>query len=137
DNIYALYGELLLTAGQSNKAIQYIEQAAFDGNIILDKKAAYSTIALSNDLVRTSSNAQEKQQWLQKHLGYAQRYVELYPEDPRVASIALNAAELGFNEKAYQQAIELASFIPDTAAEKIRFAANNIKARAYLELEQY
>ncbi|VUD66182.1 Outer membrane protein assembly factor BamD [Thalassocella blandensis] len=137
DNIYALYGELLVSAGQNNKAINYYEQAAFDGNIILDKKAAYSAISLSNDLVRKSNNANEKKLWLDKHIRYAQRYVELYPEDTRVESIALNAAELGFSEKAYQQAIEIADFIPDNAKEKTRFAANNIKARSYLELAQY
>lgn len=137
DNIYALYGELLVSAGQRDKAITYYEQAAFDGNIILDKQAAYSAISLSNDLVRNNANTEEKNKWLNKHIQYAQRFVEIYPEDNRIESIALNAAELGFREKAYQKAIEIADFIPDNANEKTRFSANNIKARSYLELTQY
>lgn len=137
DNIYALYAELLLAANQADKAITFYEQAAFDGNIILDKSAAYSAITLSNDLVRSSSSASIKSTWLDKHLNYAQQYVELYPEDSKTQSIALNAAALGFQEKAYTRAIELANFIPDGANETTRFEANNIKARSYLELQQY
>lgn len=137
DNIYSLYGELLLDGKQERDALKYFSLAAYDGDIILDKKAAYSTIVISSTLIDTAKDAATQQLWLEQHLGYAQRFVDLYPKDLRSQAIATSAAERAFNAKFYTRAIDLANFIPDAANEKIRFNANNIKARAFLELEQY
>lgn len=133
DNMYALYAELLLDGGEREQALQYFTRAAYDGDIILDKKAAYATIVLSAELIDASAG----QAALAKHLDYAQRYVDLYPRDKRSDAIAISAAERAFAAKRHHEAIELANFIPDDASEKTRFNANNLKARAYLELREY
>lgn len=141
DNIYSLYAELLLDGKQQSEALKYFSLAAYDGDLILDKKAAYSTIVISADLVAdlvTSAQSQEaKNSVLDQHLTFSQRYVDLYPKDTRSLSIATSAAERAFNAKRYEKAIALANFVPDTANESIRFNANNIKARAFLEQNQY
>lgn len=137
DNIYSLYAELLLDGNQSTEALKYFSLAAYDGDIILDKKAAYSTIVISSSLLTQTEGSAAKSDILNQHLTYAQRYVDLYPKDKRSLSIATSAAERAFNAKQYDKAIELANFVPDTANEKVRFNANNIKARAFLEQNQY
>jgi len=137
DNIYALYGELLLHRKQYDSAIHYFSQAAYDGDIILDKKAAYSTIVLSATLIDSSKGLASKNKWLNTHLIYAQRYVDLYSEDSRSEVIATSAAERAYGAKLYNKTIELANFISDKANEETRFNANNLKARSYLELQKF
>jgi tetratricopeptide (TPR) repeat protein len=137
ESIYSLYGELLLSANQHQKAIGYFELAAFDGDITLDKKSAYAAITLSNQLTRSAQSAPDKPHWLNKHLSYALKFIELYPLDKRSQNIAVNAAQFAFQENLYKQAIQFASHIADNATEKARFIGNNIKAQSYLALEQY
>ncbi len=137
DNIYTLYAELLLDGKQSREALKYFSLAAYDGDLILDKKAAYSTIVISSSLIAEAESQALRNSLLDQHLTYAQRYVDLYPKDKRSLSIATSAAERAFSAKYYEKAIALANFVPDTANEKIRFNANNIKARAFLEQNQY
>ena len=137
DKIYTLYGELLMLAKQEEAAFQYFTLAAYDGEIILDKKSAFATISLSNKLYKSAKTKQKKDNWLNKYLAYAQRYVELYPKDKRSENIGLAASELAFNTKSYRKAIELANYLPDSINEKSQYNVNNIKARSYLELKEY
>ncbi len=137
DNTYALFAELLLDAGDKAGALNYFALAAFDGNIILDKSAAYSSIVLTSDLMDNTSNAQERAQWLDKHLAYAQRFIELYPQDDRTEAISTNASQRAFNDKRYETTIAIANFIPDSASAATHFTVDKLKARAYLAQEQY
>lgn len=137
DNIYALYGELLLSAGQNRQAIAYVERAAFDGNLVLDKKSAYSAITLTNSLYKSEKQAEQKQQWLDKHLTFAQRFLELYSADSRAESVALNAAQHAFATKKYDTAIDFSLALPSESSATTLASANNIKARSYLELGRY
>lgn len=136
DNIYTLYANLLAAEGDNAKAIGYFELAAYDGELVLDKDSAYSTVVLSNELAE-KADAASKPHWQQKHITYAQRYVELYPNDKNAPTIISHAAELSFNSKNYTQAIALAESMPQTNSSAVRFNINNIKARSYLELAQY
>lgn len=137
DNIYSLYGELLLAAKQQQNALEYFSLAAYDGNLILDKKAAFATISISNQLFENTRDEKSKQQWLDQHLVFAERFVELYPKDSLTNNIALNASEHAFNAKRYNKVIDISNYISDSAQEKIHFNANSLKARAYLELKQF
>jgi len=136
DNINTLYANLLAETGDDAKAITYFENAAFDGDLILDKSAAYSAIVLSDKLMKSSQGA-AKNAWLGKHVTYARRYIELYPNDKNSTAILSNAAEMSFNAKDYQSAIALSELANDNFNAKDLFNLNNIKARSYLELEQY
>lgn len=137
DHVYSLYAELLLQAKEHEKALGYFILAAYDGKIILDKSAAYSTIVLSADLIDTRSEPKGLSSRLDQHLAFAQRFVELYPTDKRVETIAKSAAERAYRAQRYEQVIDIASAIPLSSSEATRFAVNSIKARAFLELEQY
>ena len=134
DKIYTLYGELLLKGQHKEKALGYFSLAAFDGDLILDKKAAYSAIVLSANLV---DQRPDDGKMLGQHLGYAQRFIELYPKDERSQNIATSAAERAFHAKSYETVINIVNYVSDSANEKVRFNANNLKARAFLELAQY
>ncbi len=137
DHIYGRYAELLLSNKQEKRAIQYFTLAAYDGEIIIDKRAAYASISLSNALYQKSKNSREKEDWLNQYLSYAQRYVELYPDDERSKNIGQNASALAFEAQFYMQAIEFANYLPDTIDDKSRFNINNIKARSYLEIQAF
>ncbi len=137
DNVYSLYAELLLSAKKKQGALKYFSLAAFDDQIILDKKAAYTSIVLTSELMDSAKSAKEATQWLDKHLAYSQLFVELYPTDKRSAPIATNAAQRAFIAKRYSKAIDIANFIPDTASALTHFNADKLKARAYLAQKQY
>ena len=137
DNIYNLYAEFLVDAGESARAIQLFESAAYDGELILDKKAAYATLVLSDELYNKSQSTDDRQRWLSKHTEYALRFVQLYPTDSRSNEIALHAAEISFANKLYQQAAQLANLVKDDAPAALRFNANSLQARAYVAREQY
>ena len=49
----------------------------------------------------------------------------------------MRASELALKERDYEKVITVANYIPDTAAEKTRAYTNDLKGRAYLELENY
>ncbi len=137
DNIYALFGELLLSANQKQNAFNYFAKAAFDGNIILDKKAAYSTIVLSDELLETTKNQADRTHWLDKQIAYAQQFTELYPKDKRSENIAARAAERAFKAARFQNVIDIVNNVPDSSSERTRFNTNNLKARSFLELKQF
>lgn len=137
DKIYALYAELLHTNQQAEEAIQYFELAAFDGDLILDKKSAYSAIAVLNEVIKPDTINKQQQAWRQKYIHYAQQYIELYPQDTQSEPIAMRGAELAFNGKNYEATINIANKLTDNASNTSRHYTNNLKARAYLELQQY
>ncbi len=137
DNIYTLFAELLLSGNEKQSALEYFSAAAFDGNIILDRKAAYSSIVLADEVGNASRSTETKKTLLERYLSYSQLYVELYPGDSRSAEIAASAAEKAFNTQQYERTITISNLISDKVNDKTRFDINNLKARAFLELEQY
>ena len=136
DNIFNLYAELLFEGKQYNEAMPYFELAAYDGDIILDKKAAYATITLSERLFFNSEGA-EKETWLNKHLRYASTFVELYPQDENTNRILTYAAEFAFNYQRYDQAIRIAESLSNQADTETVIKINEIRAQAYFETKQY
>lgn len=136
DAIYSLYANLLADNGDNVRALNLFELAAYDGELVLDKKAAYSTVVLSDKLYQ-QADASSRQQWQQKHGTFARRYVELYPTDPESIDIIVHAAEVSFNSANYAQAIELGNLLPDNASTDAHFNINNIRARSYLEQQQF
>ena len=137
DKIYSLYAELLHTNQQAEEAIQYFELAAFDGDLILDKKSAYAAIAVLNDAIKPDTVNKQQQAWIQKYIRYTQQYIELYPQDKQSEPIAMRGAELAFNGKDYETVINIANKLTNNASDASRNYTNNLKARAYLELQQY
>ncbi|WP_188151034.1 tetratricopeptide repeat protein [Teredinibacter waterburyi] len=137
DDIYTLYGELLVTTGDTAAAVSYFEKAAYDGQLILDKQAAYTTIALSSQLYEKATSADGRERWLNKHLTFAKQFSELYPNDERTIEIALHAAELSFNNKRYEQALTLSNEVANNLSAAMRVKLTNIQARSHFELGNY
>src|SRR5690606_31050233 len=92
---------------------------------------------LSDEIYTNSTPGDEKNRWLNKHIDYARRFVQLYPDDARSNDIALHAAELGYSNKNYQSAIQLASMVKDDSPVDQRYTANSLQARAYFALAEF
>ncbi len=136
DNIYYQYASLLEKNNQNTDALKYYELAAYDGDIILNKKAAYATIVLT-DKMYNSKQLKNKQAVLNKHIKYATLYTQLYANSKRSPQIILHAAEIAFQTKQYKKAIELAESVPNKAKSNSSTKANIIKSHSYFNSAQY
>lgn len=136
DKIRARYGDLLSAAGRNEAALAQYSIAAFDGDLVLDKKSAYAAIAITNELYK-SANGYAKTTWMKDHLDYVQRYVTLYPTDTESLGLVTNATALCFAEKQYEKAIEISGLISLPASAKQSFNILNTRARSYLNTNQF
>lgn len=136
DKINSLYASLLYENKQYAEALTYFELAAYDGDIILDKNSAYTTITLSNSLYQQAADAQQTL-YLEKLVHYTGLFVELYPHEEQSINASINAAQLAFNHKQYDKANALLSQLPNTLDPQRQYTANFIKARALFETANY
>jgi tetratricopeptide (TPR) repeat protein len=134
DKIYNLYAELLSAENQLEEALGYFELAAYDGDIVLNKEAAYATIDISHKLHQQQPSTPL---WLDKHIHYSLTSAQLYPNDSRYHGVALHAAELAFTNERYSDVITLTNTLSDNAAAQLLYSASTIKAQAYVKLEEY
>lgn len=130
DKVYTAYAELLTTQNRLADALGYFEKAAYDGDIVLDKDAAYATIELTDKLLKAHP---EQTQWLDNHLIYALRSVQLYQAEPRYQQVSLHAVELAYNNQRYADAIAFSNNISTTATDTTRIESNYVKGLAYLK----
>ena len=130
DKVYTAYAELLAAQNMNAEALGYFEKAAYDGDIVLDKEAAYATIDLTDKLHKAQPG---NPRWLDLHLTYSLRSVQLYQTEPRYQQVSLHAVELAYNNKRYAEAIAFADTISGTAPDSVRNDTNYIKGLAYLK----
>lgn len=133
DNVYAAYGELLAARGRTEEALALFEQAAYDGEILLDKDAAYATIELTDKLYQTQPN---NKQWLEKHLAYSVRSARLYVNEERYQKVSSHAVELAYNNQRYEEAISLSDNLSSNLSKAAQTEAAYIKALALLKLNR-
>jgi tetratricopeptide (TPR) repeat protein len=137
ERVYTLYGDLLTTLQRKEEAIGYYEQAAYDGNIILDKQAAYATVTLSFEMYKAQqADATTAEQWLDKHLRYAQQFVSLYPDSLDASDIALHAAEAAYKHARFADTIALANLLPQDPGSRSYASGQLLKARSLFELDR-
>lgn len=134
DKVYTLYAELLEAEKMHKDAMHYFELAAYDGNIVLNKEAAYATIVISDTLHKTDAS---NPVWLEKHIQYSLTSVQLYQTEKRYHQVALHAAELAFNNNRFDDAIALTNSLPDSADNKTLYEASLIKGLSYLKLQNH
>lgn len=134
DKVYTLYAELLAAENQNKEAMTYFELAAYDGDIILDKEAAYATIVISDKLHQQDPSNVE---WRNKNIRYSLKSAQLYPTDTRYQTAALYAAQMAYKEQRYEDAIELSNTLPDSATDKTLYEANVLKGMAHQKLKRY
>lgn len=136
NKIYSAYAELLMSAKLTDQALEYFELAAFDGDLILDKKSAYSALSIASNIYDQKVSQKEKKKALDKYLRYSMAFVSLYPNDSRSTNIALRSAQLSFNENRYAQALTYTNILPGLTPQQ-SLAMKNIQARSFFELKQY
>lgn len=137
DNIYFRYAELFRENQDLPNALTYYELAAFDEELILDKKSAYSTIILTNQLYKTSKG-KAKIKYLNKHINYATLFAQLYNDDKRVNDVIANAAQLAYSINQYENTIKLANLMAEKqSTTENSYKVNTLKAQSYFKLAQY
>ena len=137
DDIYHDYASLLATAGQYQDALHNYELAAYDGEIILNKKSAYATVLLTDKIYKTSNSQDIKSQAFKKHISYVSLYAQLYPGDKQSPNIVLHAAERAYENKQYSKTINISSSLGTSVSPGLLVKANTLKAHAFFNLEQY
>lgn len=133
DKVYVAYGELRAAQHDYAQALAQFEQAAYDGELVLDKEAAYATIDLSDKLVQQS---QEPGPWLDKLFSYASRSIQLYGSEKRYQDLALHVLQLAYEHKRYEALLSLSESLPNSLSEPVFNQVNYLKALAYLKLAQ-
>lgn len=137
DNIYYQYGSLLAKNKHNINALNFYELAAYDGDIILNKKAAYAAIILSDKIYKSGKTNKNNKDILNKHIKYATLYTQLYSNDKRSPKIILHAAELAFQTKQYKKSIVLAESVPNKIKSATSIKANIIKSHSYFNSQEY
>lgn len=134
DKVYSMYAELLADAGSNVDALKYFELAAYDGDIILDKEAAYATITETSNLF---SQNPTNTALLKKHIHYVLLSGQLYQGEERHQKAALHAQQLALNNNMTQESISLANSLPDSAKDQVLYDASLMKSLAYIQLQMY
>lgn len=137
DNIHYLYAELLSQHKDYADALTHYETAAYDGEIIVNKDAAYATILMATKLINQPGDSTKRQEYLKKLVSSSYRYVRLYPGDARSMSVMTRAAEEAYREGMYKQSIDLAELYSDTPYTDATFSIHSIRAHSYFKLERY
>ncbi len=137
EGIYHQYGELLYSAKRYQEALHYFEIAAYDNDIILDKRSAYMTISLSDTLYKQNTNTAQQLVLLEQIIRYSHRYVALYPNDKQSPQIIVHAAQLAFNNQKFEQALQLTQAVPSGATKDIQYQIDLVQARTYFEIEKF
>ena len=136
DKMYKQYA-LLLSANKDNeKALGYYEKSAFDGDIILDKDAAYAAIVTNDQLIQKSSGP-TRQALASKMARHSKIYAQMYPQDKHSMELLLRAADINIQEKNSQQVVDLLASLPPGSplAEQQKAAA--FKALAQADLKRF
>ena len=137
DNIHFLYGQLLSQHRDYADALTHYEYAAYDGDIIVNKDAAYATILMTTKLHQDTSDARLKNDYLKKLVNYSHLYVQLYPGDARSIAVMSHAAEEAYREGMFQQAADIVELYSDTPYTDATYNIHSIKAHIYFKLERY
>jgi cellulose synthase operon protein C len=136
DKMYKQYAMLLSASEQGEKALDYYEKSAFDGNIILDKDAAYAAIVTNDQLLKKARDA-EQLPLLAKMSQYAKAYAQMYPQDAQTPKILLRAAEAHMSAKQFAAVPTLVTPWPNSSNKADQYTAAILKAQAFIALQRF
>ena len=137
DNLHYQYAMLLSEHNNPNAALYHFEMSAYDGSIILNKKAAYQTILTTSILYKYAENDLDKKQLLDKHLRYSNLYTQLYPNDEYSMNVVIHASELAFKAQRYTEVISLSYLIENNFDPNRREDIKIIRGHAHFELKEF
>lgn len=130
DKVYIAYAELLTTQNRHKEALEYFEKAAYDGEIVLNKDAAYATISLADTLHKAQP---ENPTWVERLLTYSLRSLRLYPDEARYQQAGLHAVQVAYNNGRYAEAVAFADELARSADAKLRSQVDYVKGLALLK----
>lgn len=131
DKVYTAYGELLVTEKSYERALYLFEMAAYDGDIVLDKEAAYATIDISNKLL---SQNKKPDVWLDKLIEYASRSIKLYGSDQRYQIAFLHSLEQAYKYNKYDTILRVSNELPTSVSDVTKNQVNYLQSLSYLKL---
>lgn len=136
DNTHYLFAELLSQHNNHDRALAHYEQAAYDGNIVANKDAAYATIVTTAELYKNAPIDLQKA-YRAKLINYSGLYVQSYRSDARAIAVAARAAQEAYRDGMYAQAINIAELFPNAPDTEEAYQLNSVKAHAYFKTERY
>jgi cellulose synthase operon protein C len=134
DNIYFLYAELLSQRKKYKSAFDYYVKAAYQNEIIINKDAAYASITVSDKLYALHP---EDKTYLDKHIAYALKYAQAYPNDKYTKKLIVHAIEIAFKSKEYKTTIELADIYLGSPNNSNNSHITSLKAASYFNLDEF
>jgi outer membrane protein assembly factor BamD (BamD/ComL family) len=135
--VHFLYAELLAQHQNHAEALGHYEQAAFDGDIIVNQDAAYAAISTAAKLHQAPGEARLQKEYLQKLVHYSLLFVRLYPGHKQSTAVMTRAAEEAYREGMYQQAVELAELMAGLPYAPDTYNLHSLKAHSYFKLARY
>ncbi|WP_196137601.1 tetratricopeptide repeat protein [Aliikangiella sp. G2MR2-5] len=136
EGVYFRYAELLRSSGDLKSSLSYYEKAAFDGELVLNKDSAYQTLAISNNLYHRASGV-NKSIFLKKQLTYAPLFIQMYSNDQRSDDIAVNTAQLAYENKLFSKTIDITSLPLKAVTKENQLKIDILKAQSHFHLNQY
>ena len=136
DNVNYAYADLLAEEEQYEKAISHYEIVAYKNGTIVDQRAAYATVVLSERLYSEHTGA-EQAAWRTRYIKHALLFKRTYPEDLRSERIVLRAAEMAFAGAKYSEAVNISTMLEDVSSREMRYEINLIKAESYFNLSKF
>lgn len=137
DNAHYLYAELLFAHNDRAQALAYYERAAYDGNLVANKDAAYATIVTAADLYKAAGDAGARAAYRAKLIDYSLLYAQSYRGDARAVVVSARAAEEAYRAGLYAQAINIAELFANAPDSAQTLPLNTVKAHAYFKSARY
>ena len=137
DNAHYLYAELLSQHNNHEQALTHYEYAAYDGNIIANKDAAYATIITAAELYKNATKPEAQKEYRAKLVSYSALYVQFYRNDARAVAVAARAAQEAYRDGMYLQAINIAELFANAPDSDETYHLNSVKAHSYFKTGRY
>lgn len=135
DRIYFLYAELLASRNRLEEADRYYRLAAWDDQIIVDQDAAYASLVITNQ--HLNQQQQPQPSLVEAYLDQSILYRQQFAKDARSATVALSAAELGYNHGRLRRTVVLTDLLLESELTKTRARVTSLKADAYFQLGEF
>jgi len=137
DNIHFLLAKLYEQHKEKKNALIHYQFAAFDGDTIINKNAAYRLITLASSLLNEEKDANIQAELNNKIINYSIHYAQQYPTDTHSLKLIAFASDIAYQHEQFSKAITLTELTIGTRNNKLLNQINDIKAKSYFQLKRY
>lgn len=131
DKVYRAYAELIASNKEYDRSVSLFEKAAFDGEIVLDKDAAYAAIDIA---YKQLNSGVDEDRWFNKLLDYFEKTNSLYGHDERYKKVSLYLVEKAYEMERYDDVFAIHQKIVSTLSKTDLNRASYIQALAMIKL---